>query len=142
MSQRVIEDLSEAQCYELVRQEVIGRLVFTDEEGPAALPINYGVAGKEIVFRTEIGSHFRDILQNKIAVEVDHTDKETGIGWSVLFRGTGREVDLEEVPGMIRQMGENFPHPWAEGVHNVWVSIMPEKVTGRRLTLPYYAANF
>jgi len=142
MTQSVVEELSEKECYELIRTEVVGRLVFQDEEGPAALPINYGVAGKEIVFRTEIGSHFRDVLNGRVAVEVDHTDAGAGKGWSVLVRGTGREVDLEEVPGMIRQMGEGFPHPWAEGVHNVWVSIMPEKVTGRRLTLPYYAANF
>lgn len=142
MTQRVVEELSEKECFELVKTQVIGRLVFRDEEGPAALPINYGVAGNEIVFRTEIGSHFRDVLKNRVAVEVDHTDMDTGEGWSVLIRGTGREVDLEEVPGMIRQMGEDFPHPWAEGVHNVWISVMAEKVTGRRLTLPYYAANF
>jgi hypothetical protein len=33
-----------------------------------------------------------------------------------------------------------FPHPWAEGVHNVWVSISFQTVTGRRLTAPYFAA--
>ncbi len=142
MSQRVVEELNEAQCFELVRQEVIGRFVFQDAEGPTALPINYGVAGREIVFRTEMGSHFRDVLKGRVAVEVDHTNVETGEGWSVLLRGTGREVDLEEVPGMLRQMGEAFPHPWAEGVHNVWVAVTPDKVTGRRLTLPYFAANF
>lgn len=142
MSQRVIEELSEAQCYELVRQEVVGRFVFQDEEGPTALPVNYGVAGRDIVFRTEIGSHFRDVMSSRIAIEVDHTNPESGEGWSVLMRGTAREVDLEEVPGMLKQMGDAFPHPWAEGVHNVWVAVTPDKVTGRRLTLPYFAANF
>lgn len=142
MTQRVIEDLSESECLALVRQQTVGRFVFQDAEGPAALPVNYGVAGRQIVFRTEVGSHFRDVLAGPVAIEVDHTDTGTGKGWSVLLRGSAREVDLGEVPDLLEQMGSDFPHPWAEGVHNVWIALTPTKVTGRKLTLPYYAAIF
>ena len=142
MSQREIENLSQAQCFELVRQEVIGRFVYQDAEGPAAVPVNYGVAGEQIVFRTEQASHLREKLQGPVAFEVDHTDPETGAGWSVLIRGTGEELDIEDVPEILKQTGTAFPKPWAEGVHNVWLALNPGKVTGRRLTAPYIPAIF
>lgn len=142
MTQRVIEDLSEAQCFELIREQTIGRFVFEDADGPAAVPVNYGVAGKEIVFRVEQRSHLRDMLARPVAFEADHTEPDSGAGWSVLIRGSGHEVAMERVPGLLQQMGKAFPHPWAEGIHNVWVSITARKVTGRRLTVPYVAAIF
>ena len=142
MTQRVIENLSEAECFELIRPNGVGRFVFQDVDGPAAVPVNYGIAGEQIVFRVEQRSHLRDMLQGPVAFEVDDTEPDTGIGWSVLIRGSGHEVDIEHVPELLRLMGEAFPHPWAEGIHNVWVAITARKVTGRRLTVPYLAAIF
>jgi len=142
MTQRVIEDLPEAQCFELIRQGGVGRFVYQESGGPAAVPVNFGLAGEQVVFRVEQRSHLRDMLQGPVAFEVDHTEPESGAGWSVLIRGTGEEVGMEQVPGLLHQMGSAFPHPWAEGVHNVWVAITARKVTGRRLTVPYLAAIF
>ncbi len=142
MTQRVIEDLTEAQCFELIREGGVGRFVFQEDQGPAAVPVNFGLAGERIIFRVEQRSHLRDMLQGPVAFEIDHTEPESGSGWSVLIRGSGEEVDMEQVPGLVKQMGSAFPHPWAEGVHNVWVAISAHKVTGRRLTAPYLAAIF
>jgi nitroimidazol reductase NimA-like FMN-containing flavoprotein (pyridoxamine 5'-phosphate oxidase superfamily) len=142
MTQRVIEDLSEAECIELLGRETVGRFVFQDAEGPAAVPVNYGVAGREIVFRVEQRSHIRDVLTRPVAFEVDHAEQTSDTGWSVLIRGAGHEVPMDRVPGLLQRMGEAFPQPWAQGVHNVWVSITPRKITGRRLTVPYAAAIY
>ena len=142
MTQRVIESLSEAECFELIRHGGVGRFVFEDADGPAAVPVNYGLAGKEIVFRVETHSHLREMLKRPVAFEVDETEPETNLGWSVLIRGSGREVEMDHVPELLRSMGEEFPQPWASGVHNVWVSITARQVTGRRLTEPYFATIF
>ena len=142
MTQRVIEDLSEAQCFELIKQGGVGRFVFQETQGPAAVPVNFGLAGQKVVFRVEQRSHLRDMLQGPVAFEVDYTELESGSGWSVLIRGTGEEVEIDHVPELLRQMGSCLPQPWAEGVHNVWVAITPRKVTGRKLTTPYLAAIF
>lgn len=142
MPQRTLEALSSAECFELIRTQHIGRFVFQDAEGPAAAPVNYGLAGEHIVFRLGAHSHLRDALAGPVAFEVDHADPATKAGWSILIRGSGEEVQAERVPELLRQMGDAFPHPWAEGVHNVWVSITPRNVTGRRLTGPYFAAIF
>jgi len=142
MTQRVIEELSEAECFELIKNGGVGRFVFQETQGPAAVPVNFGVAGEQIVFRVEQRSHLRDMLEGPVAFEVDYTEPESDSGWSVLIRGSGEEVDMEHVPELLHQMGTAFPHPWAEGVHNVWVAITARKVTGRKLTVPYLAAIF
>jgi len=142
MTQRVIEDLSEAQCFDLVRTKAVGRFVFSDADGLGAVPVNYGVAGEQIVFRTEKASHLREVLDGPVAFEVDHTDADASEGWSVLIRGTAEEVPMDHVPEILKLTHGSFPHPWGEGVHNVWVAITPAKVTGRRLAAPYFAAIF
>ena len=142
MTQRMFETLSEAECFELIGGEVVGRFVFQDVDGPAAVPVNFGLAGKEILFRTEQASHLREVLNGPVAFEIDLTDPNTGSGWSVLVRGVGREVELDRLPELMRRAGKTLPYPWGEGVHNVWVSIIPRKVTGRRLTTPFVPAIF
>lgn len=131
--QRKIEELVVEECMTLLGRESVGRLAFVDPEGPVAVPVNFGLAGERILFRLEPDSHLRAAVGGLVAFEVDHTDPETGSGWSVLARGTAEEVDLDHVPDLLRLMA-GPPRPWAEGVHNVWVSITPRKVTGRRLT--------
>jgi len=142
MTQRTLETLSESQCFDLIRDGGVGRFVFQDADGPGAVPVNYGLAGERIIFRLEQGSHLQEALKAQVAFEVDHLEPATGVGWSVLVRGTGHELDMESVPAVLRSMGKRLPQPWAEGVHNVWVSVTARKVTGRRLTSPHSAALF
>ena len=140
MTQREIEDLSPEECFDLLGQEVVGRLVFVDDDGPGAVPVNYGLAGEEVVFRVEKRSHLRATLTPAVAFEVDHIEPGASRGWSVLVRGSGREIDIEDVADLLRHMEGHQPVPWAEGVHNVWVAITPRLVTGRRLAAPFYGA--
>jgi len=55
-------------------------------------------------------------------------------------RGFAREVPMEEVPDLLKQIRGTLPRPWAEGIHNVWVEIKSQKVTGRRLTFIHKTA--
>lgn len=141
MTQRKIQELTSDECMALLGREAVGRLAFVDPEGPVAVPVNFGLAGTRILFRVETDSHLRAAADTQVAFEVDHTDPDTGSGWSVLVRGVAEEVDLDHVPELLRQMG-GTPRPWAEGVHNVWVAITPSKVTGRRLTTPVHGDVF
>jgi len=142
MTQRAIETLTEAECFELIGEEIVGRFVFQDGEGLAALPVNFGVAGDRIVFRTDAASHMREVLGGPIAFEVDHPAPETGEGWSVLIRGTAEEYSLEQVHELLHSTHGTVPHPWAEGVHNIWIAITPAKVTGRKLAEKYFSPIF
>jgi nitroimidazol reductase NimA-like FMN-containing flavoprotein (pyridoxamine 5'-phosphate oxidase superfamily) len=134
MTQRHVEKLSQDSCTELLKESPIGRIIFTDDDGPNALPINYGLFGNNIVFRIEQRSRLRKLLKGRVAFEVDHMETDASSGWSVIVRGTAHEVPIDQVHNLVQQMKETLPRPWAEGVHNIWVEIEPEEVTGRRLT--------
>ena len=142
MTQRVLEELSEAECFALLGGATVGRLVYLDDAGPVAVPVNYAMAGTDIVFRVEGGAKKAAVQQPVVAFEVDHIDEETSSGWSVLVRGTGREVTPGHVPSLLRGMDGRFPAPWAFGLHNVWLQITSTTVTGRRLAARREAEAF
>lgn len=111
----------------------MGRLVYNDRIGPVAIPVNYAVAGESIVIRLEHGNSALPISQPVMAFQVDHVEVDGGTGWSVLLRGPAREVQLDDVPELLREMRAGPPRPWADGIHNVWIRLAGEVVTGRRL---------
>jgi nitroimidazol reductase NimA-like FMN-containing flavoprotein (pyridoxamine 5'-phosphate oxidase superfamily) len=51
-AQRQLGSLSEEECQTQLARGQIGRVVFVDGRGPAALPVNYRVLNDDIVFRT------------------------------------------------------------------------------------------
>ena len=114
MTQRRIEELTDDECMALLGQEAVGRLAFVDAEGPAAIPVNFGLVDARILFRVESDSHVRAALEGPVAFEVDHTDADTGSGWSVLVRGTAEEVALDDVPELLRRM-TGLPRPGPKG---------------------------
>jgi uncharacterized protein len=130
---RTLEELSWDECFTLLSQETVGRLVYVDDLGPAAVPVNYAVAGHGIVFRSEYGSKIREMREYDAAFEVDHIDEASRSGWSVLVRGTSTEVEFERLPELLQQIDGGVPTPWKEGIHNIWVVITPKTVSGRRL---------
>jgi len=134
MPRRTLEELSWDECFTLLGQETIGRLVYEDDLGPAAVPVNYAVAGHGIVFRSEDGSKIRGLREHDVAFEVDHIDEANRSGWSVLIRGTSEEVEFERLPELLRRIDGYVPLPWKKGIHKIWVVITPKIVTGRRLT--------
>ena len=110
------------------------REVMRTPYGEPSCALSFGkLAGHDIVFRVEGGAKRAAMQQPMLAFEVDHVDEDRESGWSVLVRGVGAEVDLERVPALLRAMDGHFPKPWAVGIHNVWLQIVPHTVTGRRL---------
>jgi nitroimidazol reductase NimA-like FMN-containing flavoprotein (pyridoxamine 5'-phosphate oxidase superfamily) len=142
MTQRELEHLSPDECFDLLAGARVGRLVYVDDLGPLAVPVNFALAGHDIVLRVEAGEKQAAMHQPMLAFEVDNVDADWEFGWSVLVRGTGTEVALERVPALLRAMDGHFPAPWAFGIHNVWLQIAPHSVTGRRLGKERSSSNF
>src|ERR1022692_3359287 len=116
MAQRVLEELSPHECYALLGQARVGRLVYEDELGPVAVPVNYAMAGTDIVVRVEGGTKRLAMEQPTVAFEVDHVDEDERSGWSVIARGSGTEVEIRDVPALLRRI-DGDPHvPWAVGI--------------------------
>lgn len=133
MEQHAVRKMSRDECLSLISRQSVGRLVFVDEDGPAALPVNFVLdEGGRLVFRLEGGSMWR-ALGDRVAFEVDAADDQSSSGWSVLVRGAPERIATDDVPALLHALHERFPRPWAGGVHNHWVVLTPEIVTGRRL---------
>jgi nitroimidazol reductase NimA-like FMN-containing flavoprotein (pyridoxamine 5'-phosphate oxidase superfamily) len=132
MSQRKLQPLTDDECFALLHEGHVGRLVYQDDLGPIAVPVNYAVADRSIVIRIEGGAKLAAVAQPRIAFEVDHIDEDERSGWSVIVRGPGREVPLEQQPDLVHRMDGDAPMPWASGIHNTWVEVAAEIVTGRR----------
>lgn len=139
MTQRKLQELSAEECLGLLATASVGRLVYIDDLGPVAVPVNYALAGDNVVIRVEGGTKRLAMQQATLAFEVDRIDEEERSGWSVVVRGPGHEVAAEHLAGLIRAMDGHFPAPWAFGVHNVWLEIEPRVLTGRRLGPPRVA---
>ena len=51
MPRRTLKDLSWDECFTLLGQETVGRFVYADDLGPAAVPVNYALAGPSWIAR-------------------------------------------------------------------------------------------
>jgi len=125
-----LKELSEDECFELLAAASVGRVGYTDPDGPVILPVNYTVDNRTVLFRTapqnSLALHVRS---GPAAFEVDEADDYTQSGWSVLVRGSASFLDSEDLPAD----PDDRPSPWAEGTRSLVVRITPRVVTGRRL---------
>ena len=127
-----MEVLSSEECLELLGREQIGRVVFIAAGEPLIMPINYRMHGGRIVFRTTAGEKL-DAARNakSVGFEIDSWDTENHTGWSVIVRGSAREV---EAPQVIAELNTLGLEPWANEVsRDNWVSIVADEITGRRI---------
>ncbi len=137
MADRVIEELDEAESLRLVSPGGIGRIAYGSRFGPAVLPVNYKWHDGAIVFRTARHSAMDEDLQTGIAggdfivaFEIDEFDIPGRQGWSVLIQGPAHHVEAEAERRSAQQTGVE---PWAAGERELFLRVLPHRVTGRRI---------
>jgi nitroimidazol reductase NimA-like FMN-containing flavoprotein (pyridoxamine 5'-phosphate oxidase superfamily) len=124
--------LSEQDCLDRLSTARVGRLAFLSDGYPTILPVNHGMDGNAVVFRTGIGSKLI-AADNEfpVAFEVDGIDPDRRAGWSVLVRGDAVTIDD---PAEIARLNELGVWPWADSVsRDHWVRIRTHEVTGRKI---------
>ena len=130
-SRPVLQTLTAAECYDLLSSGGVGRVAFNTTDGPVVLPVNYAIAGQTVIFRTAPDTLLAGYLDGPAGFEVDRLDEALSQGWSVLVTGRAVRVTSEaEVRHLERHAGVR---PWAGGARDVYVRIIPRKITGRRL---------
>jgi nitroimidazol reductase NimA-like FMN-containing flavoprotein (pyridoxamine 5'-phosphate oxidase superfamily) len=120
------------ECLTRVRRVPVGRVVFFHDGEPVVLPVNHGLDGDDVVFRTTWGSKLQHAQHaDLVAFEVDDFDVHEHSGWSVVIVGKATVVYDETEIDRLERLGV---HSWAKPLDPVfWVRIRPQSVTGREI---------
>ena len=127
----VVAKLVPVECRRLIAAGGIGRIAFGTTTGPIVLPVNFAVVAGTIVLRTDEGTAIDGHADERVAFEVDHIDEALSQGWSVLVRGTAHRVAHPAELQVIRRGAAIWP--WPGGDRDVYVRIIPDTITGRRI---------
>ncbi len=126
-----LQELTRAECFELLATEHLGRLAVVDDRGPVVFPVNYVLDRHTVVFRTEEGTKLHAASRgSRACFEVDGTDMAAHTGWSVVVRG---EVTVVTDRAELARLRELPLQAWAPGARNRFVRILPAVLTGRRV---------
>jgi nitroimidazol reductase NimA-like FMN-containing flavoprotein (pyridoxamine 5'-phosphate oxidase superfamily) len=133
----VVELLDEAECLRLISAGVVGRIGYTGRFGPTVLPVNYVLYEGTIVFRTgqhsPMGEDLRTGIaqaESKVAFEVDEISVATREGWSILVQGSAHPVDSDAERVSVMRSGVEA---WPGGEKELFVRVVPTRITGRRI---------
>ncbi|HEX2850127.1 MAG TPA: pyridoxamine 5'-phosphate oxidase family protein [Acidimicrobiales bacterium] len=126
-----LEAIGREECIELLRHAHIGRVATSIGALPVVLPVAYVIDGDAIVFaageHTQLAAGARN---NVVAFEVDHVCDDHG--WSVLATGHAHVVADPERVHRLRLAG---PKPWVANTPAFFLEIVPELLTGRRMSV-------
>lgn len=125
------EVLDEEACLPLLESRDLGRIAFNAGEQLEIFPVNYGIEGRTVVFRTGPGMKLDVVPRTPVAFEVDSWEPRLGTGWSVVVKGRAEEITLN--PGRTADhLRLASVQPAAPGGRWHWLAIKPSQVTGRR----------
>lgn len=122
--------LSRNECWDHVRQAVVGRLAVIRRDGqPDIFPVNFVDDQGTVVFRSNRGTKRSAARDGTVAFEVDGADAATQEAWSVVIVGT--VVEIKDTDEIIDAMGLHLL-PWHDGPKPHYLRLIPHNVTGRR----------
>jgi transcriptional regulator with XRE-family HTH domain len=127
----VMTKLMPAECRRLLAAGGVGRIAFCTTSGPAVLPVNFAVVAGTIVIRTAEGTAIDGHADGQVGFEADHIDEALSQGWSVLVRGRAHRVAHPAELQIVRRGAAIWP--WPGGDRDVYVRIIPDTITGRRI---------
>ena len=129
-----LEELSDAECRDLLAAHEVGRLVVVVDDEPHVCPVNYAFDGDGIVVRTDSGTKLRGATLRRVAFEIDELEHApAACSWSVVARGVGDDI-TDAVDAASEQARELLVTPWAPGEKSQWIRVHGLVFTGRRLT--------
>lgn len=121
-----LEEISTAECLDLLRSEQIGRIGVAVGERPEIFPVNYSLdASDSVVWRTAPGIKIFGAVNHHVVFEVDRFDTAQEWGWSVVVHGVARQT------GRIAE-GAHPLASWRSDAPNL-VRIAGSSITGRRI---------
>lgn len=126
--EKLIVELDEEQCRELLREESLGRLATGVHGEVDIFPVNFVFDGNDVVFRTAPGTKLLELtISADVAFEIDGYDDSEA--WSVVVKGAAHEIEKQsEIDA-----AESLPlSPWIPTLKYRFVRVVPSRLTGRR----------
>jgi nitroimidazol reductase NimA-like FMN-containing flavoprotein (pyridoxamine 5'-phosphate oxidase superfamily) len=124
--------MGEEECWQRIASAPYGRIAAAAAGEVDIFPVNHGVDGRTIVFRTSPGTKLLELtIRHRIAFEVDGHDAAEA--FSVVVKGFAEEFDRQSDIMEAERLGIS---PWAPEEKDRWVRITPEEVQGRAFELP------
>lgn len=126
-----IHVISPGVCWNLLRQQSLGRLAMNGKTGhPAIYPVNYAVSGPGFFIRTAADSKVRLIADDpRVTFETDARDGDQW--WSVVATGLAHHVTVDAELRQARSVMPLSVNPVSK-LYVIRVEV--SKVTGRRFT--------
>ena len=130
----VVTVLGTEECWDLLREEELGRLAYLLGDEVDLVPVNYAVdvtaTGPTLLFRTAEGSKLLGVVMHPdVVFEIDRVDEHQAA--SVVVRGRARRLEEDEA-----HRAEQVPlRPWVPTLQDDVVEIVPVQVSGRRFVL-------
>lgn len=134
-----LAELDSASCWQLLAAAEIGRIAVAIAGDVEIFPISFAIDHETIVFRTAEGTKFAAALIGpRVAFEADGYDPIASEAWSVVVKGSAREVSMaEELP----EAAFGTLHPWHQARKDRVVRIVPASIAGRRFTVAAHPAR-
>lgn len=129
-SDDLVSELTEDECWSLLRRSDVGRLGYLLGGEVDIVPVNAVVDGASLVFRTAEGSKLLGMhLGRDVVFEVD--DRTDDVATSAVARGQARILSGSE-----EERAESLPlASWSPTWKGTFVAIDVATVTGRRFRL-------
>lgn len=138
MGAEPLEQLSESECWALLRSVDVGRLAAPTRDGGADIvPVNHVVDQGSIVFRSALGTKLTLALDAaEVAFEADNAAARVADQrddpWSVVLHGP---ADLIEHRTDVFDSFELSVTPWHDSHKPYFVRLSPRTISGRRFRL-------
>ncbi|CAN5211297.1 hypothetical protein BH09ACT12_BH09ACT12_00800 [soil metagenome] len=121
--------LSTGECWQLLREQSVGRVACNVAGGPMVVPVNYVVDGDAIWVRTASYTELAVRLPGEeVSFQIDQIDLHRQRGWSVLARGRAEHVTHEQASAPPELL---LAPPWPEGLRRTLFRIHVARLTGR-----------
>jgi len=127
-----LDQIGRSECLGLLATTAVGRVGLIVDGKPEVLPVNYGLDGDSVLFRTAEGTVLNQASGQVVAFEVDHFDETSHTGWSVLVQGLAHNISdtIDPTSERLRRLAVIT---WAPDSRDRWFRVVPDRITGRRL---------
>lgn len=138
MDHEPLEELSESECWTLLRTVDVGRLAAPNRRGGVDIfPVNHVVDQGSIVFRTAAGTKVTDAVEApEVAFEADNVarsyDEQFDDPWSVVVHGVAELITIQTD---LFASFELTVRPWHVSNKPYFIRVVPTAVSGRRFQI-------